>query len=549
MKKKMLSVLLAAAMVISVCACGNSGETQKTPESSETQQSVEKNSETQQDATTPATEEDDSLYPLVDSPVTLKGITIGANANPNGSTERLVWDKVAEITGITIEWEAVDSEALPTYLAAGDWPDVIHGSVSDALVYDYGVLGGKFVNYLDYLDIMPNLVQTMEDYPLVGKGSVLSNGEMYQLLNIDNSVTATAVRPYVNTAVLEEAGVEMPTTVEEFEQALKDLKAYYGEVSFIPKLNNYYCTWAPMLYAAFGTGCNPEWDVDDADKVYFAGMCDQMRYYYEYMNRLYEQELIHQEVATLDSSTIKELELSGKVAFIDYAASAFAADENGEWHISCVPPLTSEYDSTQEVLGTSYIFADISFYINSDSEYVKELCQMIDIAYASEEVVEGSGLYGQSFIYGMEGEHWDINDDGKTYTFYVPEGYASFNQFTLQEIIWYNIGRADALAGLITDTPSNNKSRQEGFAENVNPYMEKEPFPEDLLTFTEEQQYVIDNKWSEIDTYVKKMQVEFITGVTDIAENWDNYCETLKKMGIDEVVAVYQEAYDTLMSK
>ena len=187
--------------------------------------------------------------------------------------------------------------------------------------------------------------------------------------------------------------------------------------------------------------------------------------------------------------------------------------------------------------------------ISSDSENVKELSQMIDIAYASEEVVEGSGVYGQSFIYGMDGEHWSINDDGKTYTFYVPEGYDSFNQFQVQEVVWYNLGRADALAGLITDTPSNNKSRQEGFAENVNPYMEEEPFPVKFLTFTDEQQYIIDNKWSEIDTYVKKMQVEFITGVTDIAENWDNYCETLKKMGIDEVVAVYQEAYDTLMSK
>ena len=548
MKKKMLSVLLAAAMVVSVCACGNSEETQKTPESSETQQSAEQSSEVKQEATESA-EEEKPLYPLVDTPITVKGVFIGTNQDASGRMDRDVWNKVSEITGINIEWEVVEPEALPTYLASGDWPDFIHGVVPDSIIYDYGVLGGKFVNYLDYLDIMPNLVQTIEDYPMVGKGSVLSNGAMYKLLRIDKSVTATEVRPYVNTAVLEAAGVDMPTTVEEFEQALKDLKEFYGEASFIPKLNNYSNTWAPMLYAAFGTGCNPTWDVDDGGNVYFAGMSDQMKYYYEYMNSLYEQGLIHQEVATLDSSTIKELERSGKVAFLDYAASSIPADENGEWHISCVPPLTSEYDSTQEVLGTSYIFADISFYINSDSEYVKELCQMIDIAYASEEVVEGSGLYGQSFIYGMEGEHWDINDDGKTYTFYVPEGYASFNQFTLQEIIWYNIGRADALAGLITDTPSNNKSRQEGFAENVNPYMEKEPFPEDLLTFTEEQQYVIDNKWSEIDTYVKKMQVEFITGVTDIAENWDNYCETLKKMGIDEVVAVYQEAYDTLMSK
>ena len=320
MKKKMLSVLLAAAMVVSVCACGNSEETQKTPESSETQQSAEQSSEVKQEATESA-EEEKPLYPLVDTPITVKGVFIGTNQDANGRKDRVVWNKVSEITGINIEWEVVEPEALPTYLASGQWPDFIHGEVPDSIIYDYGVLGGKFVNYLDYLDIMPNLTQTIEDYPLVGKGSVLSNGEMYKLLRVGNAVTATEVRPYVNTAVLEEAGVEMPTTVEEFEQALKDLKAYYGEVSFIPKLNNYYCTWAPMLYAAFGTGCNPTWDVDDGGNVYFAGMSDQMKYYYEYMNSLYEQGLIHQEVATLDSSTIKELERSGKVAFLDYAAS------------------------------------------------------------------------------------------------------------------------------------------------------------------------------------------------------------------------------------
>jgi putative aldouronate transport system substrate-binding protein len=79
--------------------------------------------------------------------------------------------------------------------------------------------------------------------------------------------------------------------------------------------------------------------------------------------------------------------------------------------------------------------------------------------------------------------------------------------------------------------------------------MDEEPFPTEFLVFTEEQQYVIDNKWTEIQTYVQKMQVEFITGVTDIATGWDAYCETLKKMGIEEVVAVYQDAYETLMSK
>ena len=543
MKKKMVSLLLAAAMVISMCACGE--VEQSNAGSSETPQVESGSSETPQADV--VSDEETSIYPLVDSPITVKGVYIGQNVSDKES--RIVWDRVSEITGINIEWELVDGEALATYLASGDWPDFFHGVIPDSMIYDYGVLGGKFVNYLDYLDVMPNLVKTMEDYPMVKNGATLSNGALYELLYVDNSVTATDVRPYVRTDVLEEAGVEMPATVDEFRQALRDLKEYYGVASFIPKLNNYSCTWAPMLYAAFGTGCNPTWDVDDNGIVYFAGMSDQMKYYYEYMNSLYEEGLIHQELATLDSATIKELEKSGTVAFLDYAANDIPADENGEWHISCVAPLTSEYDSTQEVMGTTYVNNYASLFINSDSEYIKELCQMVDICFASEEVVEGSGLLGQSFIYGVEGEHWEINDDGETYTFYIPEGYDSFNQFQEAEVRWVNTGRADALAGLVTDTPSNNQARQRAFVENVNPYMESDPFPQKFLTFTEDQQYVIDNKWTEINTYVKQMQVEFITGVTDITEGWDTYCNTLKNMGIDEIVAVYQDAYETLMSK
>ena len=543
MKKKLVSLFLAATMVISMCACGN--DEQANAKNSETQ----KTSETQQVETPTASEPtgDESIYPLVDTPITVKGVYLSTNVSER--EDRLVWNKVAEITGINIEWEAIDEASIATYMASGDWPDFFHGVLSSNMVYDYGVLGGRFVNYLDYLELMPNVVKTMEDYPMVGKATVLSNGEMYSTCRVDNSVTATQVRPYVETTVLEKAGVKMPATVEEFEQALKDLKDFYGVPSFIPNLNKYKNSWAPMLYAAFGTGCNMAWDVDDNGDVYFAGMCEQMKLYYEYMNNLYDQGLIHQELATLDSTAKKELELSGTVAFLDNAGNAIPADENGEWHVSCVAPLTSEYDKTQEVMGTTYVFSGAGFYINKDSKYVEELCRLVDIAYATEEVVEGSGLYGISFMYGMEGEHWDYNADGKTYTFHVPEGYDSFTKFQTNEIQWVNFGRADALAGLVTDTPSNNQSRQFGFAEYVNPYMEKEPFPLDFLTFTEDQQYVIDNKWTEIDSYVKKMQVEFITGVSDIETGWDVYCTTLEKMGINEIKTVYQEAYETLMSK
>ena len=96
---------------------------------------------------------------------------------------------------------------------------------------------------------------------------------------------------------------------------------------------------------------------------------------------------------------------------------------------------------------------------------------------------------------------------------------------------------------------NNAYSRQIGFRDNVIPYMESDPFPKEYLNFTEEQQYILDNKWTEIDTYVKKMRIEFMTGVTDIESGWDTYLETLKRMGIEEVVAVYQEAYDAYLSE
>ena len=544
MKKKVVSMLLTICMVLSMCACGSTGGTKE----SETKVSESKESSTavsSAETEASAEEEPGSLYPLVEEPVTVKAVFVGNN--PSDSESRIVWDKVSEITGINIEWEVVDAESIATYLAGGDWPDFIHANLSSTLVYDYGTIGGRFVNFLDHLDQMPNLVQAFEDYPVAKKGFTEVNGEMYKLPGIEVSVTGIYTKYHVLTDVLDEAGVEMPTTVEEFEQALRDLKDYYGTPSWIPRLNVDKSCWGSFIYTAFGTDTDMVWNADENGNVVYAGSTDQMRHYYEYMNSLYEQGLIHQECATMDNTVRQELELSGTVAFPDQAAAKVQPDENGEYHIACMAPLTSEYDDTQEVMGALPIYNNFSIYINNDSEYVNELCQMMDIMYATEEVVEGSGLYGASFCYGLEGVHWEYGEEGSgVYSMYCPEEYGSFNTYQYAELIWQNSGRCDAFAGLVTDTVGNSQARQLAYVEGIHPYIESDDdiFPRFFLKFTDDEQYVIDSKWTEIETYVKKMQVEFITGVTDIETGWDEYCETLKKMGIEDVTKVYQQAYD-----
>lgn len=542
MKKKLLSIVLASAMALSVCACGNEHAANGT----ETQ--VVQGTETASSETTVSTEPEEYVptYPIVEEPITIKVLLVAKSTDFMES--RLVWDKVSEVTNINIDWEIIDKEAVATYLAGNDWPDLFHYEFDSATVNDYGIIGGRFVNYLDYLDIMPNLAKTYEDYPMALAASTQLNGEVYNLFKVNGELaTAVKARPHVRLDVLEEAGIkEMPKTVDEFYDQLVTLKNHFGAPSFLLGAE-YTSDWAPMIYAAFGTLTQMDFSDDGNGKVVFARTTDQMKHYYEFLNKLYDEELMNREWLTLDNTAKKQLAQSGTYAYITRgAAQSLAAndlkDGNFDYLGTCAP-LTSEYDSTQEILGYVDYTSTPGMFLNAESEYIEEICKMLDIAFAEEEVVEGSGLCGQSFMYGMEGVDWSFNEDG-TYNQMVPEGYKSFSEYQLGALIWTNFGRADQFGSAVTATPGNAQARAKGFVANVLPYQSDKAVEKSLLKFTEDEQYVLDNKLSEIESYYKQMEAEFITGASDIATQWDTYVATIEKMGIAEVLKVYQAAYD-----
>ncbi len=103
---------------------------------------------------------------------------------------------------------------------------------------------------------------------------------------------------------------------------------------------------------------------------------------------------------------------------------------------------------------------------------------------------------------------------------------------------------------MVTETPGNSQARQIGFVNNVKPYMSELYFPAGLLKFTEDEQYILDNKLTDIKTYAKEMEGKFITGVTDLNDDtWKEYCDTIEEMGIAEVIDVYQASYDRWNNK
>lgn len=549
--KKVLAFLLAAVLIMGcITGCQPENTTTKTTEADKTTDGEPAQS-TDAEPTTEAVYV--PQYPLVKEgeEVTIKGVLFSSEKDPD-NTERIVYQKWEEISGVNIEFEIVDTAAMNTYLASGDWPDFLMFKFSDTIVYDYGVIGGRFVNLLDYIDIMPNLAKTFDEYPSTKNGFVQSNGEMYEFPMLNIAVTSVVPRQYWRTDVLEEHGLKVPTTVDEFKNVLATLKEKTGSIQWIPKVGKSYIknTWMPGIFCAFGEYVDMVFAAEDDNSVTFVPTTDQMKHYYEYMNELYEEELIHQELFSIDDKLAQSLELDNKMLVLDHAGSKITAEmmKDNKWsYLSVCPPLTSEYDSTKTLCnGVTASRSTQAPFLNAESEHVELMCKLFDMMYATEEVVEGTGFSGMSFGYGIEGVHWYINEDGKSYEQVVPSDYeGNWGTFKGDKLIFYGMGRSTELGMMVTSTPGNAQARQTAFVEHVWPYVsENEAFPKDLLRFTEDEQYVIQQKWSEIETYVYEMQAKFISGIVDIETGWDDYVKTLDKMGLQDVLKVFQAAYD-----
>ena len=64
------------------------------------------------------------------------------------------------------------------------------------------------------------------------------------------------------------------------------------------------------------------------------------------------------------------------------------------------------------------------------------------------------------------------------------------------------------------------------------------------LTLSADDQDTYADIWTDLDTYISQMHGKFITGEEDIEAGWDAYITNLEKMGLAEVLDIYQNVYD-----
>ncbi|MCR5415734.1 MAG: extracellular solute-binding protein, partial [Pseudobutyrivibrio sp.] len=181
MKKKVLSLVLAAAMSMTMFAgCGTgSSEPEKTA-----------------DGKTKLT----ALY--IAHPLT-------------EDVNDMQWlQEMEDAAGVDIDWEVIRADwdtVKSTRLASGDVPDIMFNATVDS---DYIQYSGLFVDMTDYINAenTPNINAMFTEEPDTKVLATTPEGKIYGLPKFQGKWPATNTVMFINKTWLDNLGLEVPTT-------------------------------------------------------------------------------------------------------------------------------------------------------------------------------------------------------------------------------------------------------------------------------------------------------------------------------------------------
>lgn len=485
-------------------------------------------------------------YPIVSEPVTFT-----AACNMDGVEDHLWYQAYAEATNVNIEWTfwADWATQMGVALSANELPDIIfnlYASMDKPTIAKHGK-AGAFADYSQYLEYMPYLTALMEEYPESRAAVQNDDGSIYNLPTFLETLTSQPGTIYYRTDMFGEAGISEPKTTDELLNAVSTLQNYFGKdnqdfvAMQIYNFGHIKTHLLPFLFPAFGDEVDMEFAAIDGKTVTYNYTSDQYRRTLEFVHEIYNSGGFDKNIYSEDGTNAKAVILNNNTAITTFG-TMYSIDNfsSGNYDVDIMAPLTSEWSSEQKYR-KQYATQRGMFQISAKCSDIETLVKWVDSLYAPEDQPVAEGLSSISQWLGIKGVDWDYDDDTKeTYTINVPEDFdgAASN--------WLNVkGMENALNCVFPAINSSSPGmicKGIGTRDKLLPYSVK-MFPVNYLTFTSDESLTIGEIYTDIKTFSEKWQAQFIMeGITD--ETWDAYVEQIKKIGIDEIVKIYQAAYD-----
>ncbi len=538
MKKRLLTLLLTAAMLTTTLAgCG-----QSSTESQEASASVS-TSEVETDSNF-----NETGYPIVNEEITLKVLLAIRDVDSLTDPEEMpALQRLEEETNINLEWEVVKGSDWDTKLnlifASGEYPDIIISANSAVDDEEYGVTQGILIPVDELTEkYMPNYTSRIEEESSDPTASlVASDGHKYSVGYLVGQNINTNQHFFINTEWLNALGLDMPSDVDELTEVLRAFKTQdpngNGEADEVPLEMGLDTGFYGIRYMLplFGVPADPDkWIYIDNDKqVQFAATQDGFRECMEWLHECYDEELVDAELISQDINTIETKLKEGNVGFFTaWRLTAMGFDDGVAKNCELYTP-----DSSAQLY--RYLeMAKNGAYITCTNEHVAESLRLLDAMLDTETMF--SLYYGEQDA--TDGTGWKYAENGKIDSlvdgsvdvkncldcntlFFAPGNYISevFNMSSQR----------------IEKTEYCQKYDEAGIIQKYsNDYLDLAPLTSDQIQSSALKETDIDN------AVIENVATFITTGVTD--ESWNQFVKLFDDMKIDEYVKMYQDALDTM---
>lgn len=388
----------------------------------------------------------------------------------------------------------------------------------------------------------PDFYKVINSNETYKKLSQTDSGDYYYypgLLDIggEKEITTVVSRFMMRADWLKDLGLEVPETYDEWYQTLKAFREKKGaEAPFSGR--------AADIKKGFegGFGFLLGYYLDDG-QVKYGYYTPQYKEYLLTMNKWYEEGLLDQNFANIDSRMLTAKILSGEAgatyAWIGSGMGVWlksAQDENFDL-VGVQFPVLEKGSSVEYGSRTSPVSAAGSA-ISASSKKQELAAEFLNFSYTEK------GHMMSNF--GMEGQTYQMENGYPKYTELVTN---NADGLTTQQVLSSYAG-LDFLGSYRQDyryiqqyySMPQQQEAQKTWMKASNSHQ----MP--MVSFTEEESSEYAQIMTEITTYQDEMYLKFIMGAEPIS-NFDLYMDELKGMGIERAIEIKQNAYDRFLNR
>lgn len=547
-KKKLLAVLLSTLLAAGTLAgCGGNGNNDSAQANSNSSQAESSQASSSQTESSQASSE---------APKSFEGVTltywcdlnqnVSANfANLGDTPFAQEWQKE---TGITVEFQhppaGQSEEQLSFMIQDEQLPDLVeYGWLNYSGGPEKAIQEGVILELTDIInDYCPNLRKYLDENPDIDRMIKTDEGHYYcfPFIRGDDKLCNT-IGLMLRQDWLEDLGMEVPTTIDEWHDVLVAFKEKEGATAPLSwEYTMGSLTDANPFAYAYGT-CRGFYLGSDG-KVHYGPAEEGYKEYLELFRQWYSEGLIDKDLATLALDQVSAKITSGEAgASIGWAGSRMgtwinaAVKTNPDFMLVCAPYPTINKGDKPEMGQIDNRYPNQGCVaITTSCENIEAAATLMDFAYGE----EGHLM----FNFGVEGESYNMVDGYPTYTDEIynnPNGWSVAQSLSAYVRGNYNGPFVQDLRYLEQYYTIDTQKESASIWGATNAAKYKVP----PVTPTTEESSEYKQIMNEITTYRDEMTLKFILGDESL-DKFDEFVNTLYDFGLERALEIQNAALD-----